>query len=240
MAYLHFVAHKDYARRLMQMGEAPGRVCSVGSLGLEGIRRLKLLNKNELENVLGFRIQDRTALVTYHPVTHEKNAASLHIHNLLCAIKACKLNVIFTLPNADPENISIVSAISKYVQNNPRSARYFTSLGQLKYLSLMKYVDLMIGNSSSGLIETIPFKLPVVNIGNRQKGRIRPANVIDCGYCRNLIITAVKKALSSDFKRKLDVMENPFGSKSVAKRIKNKLKNVKIDNIVKGFCDLPQ
>jgi UDP-hydrolysing UDP-N-acetyl-D-glucosamine 2-epimerase len=238
MAYFHFVSHKDYAKRIIQMGEFPRRVHTVGALGLEGISRLKLLSRKELEKQLGFKILNRTALVTFHPVTMERNAASGQIQSLLQAIKLCGLNAIFTMPNSDAENKVITSAISEYVLDNPESARFVISLGQLKYLSLLQYVDLMIGNSSSGLIETIPFKLPVVNIGNRQKGRIKPENVLDSGYDKESICSAVRKVFSASFKKRICRLKNPFGGKFVASRIKNRLKNEDLSNSIKGFYDL--
>ncbi|MFH1582028.1 MAG: UDP-N-acetylglucosamine 2-epimerase [Pseudomonadota bacterium] len=238
MAYLHFAAHKDYARRIIQMGEDPKRVFNCGAPGLDSIRGLKLLSKKQLEKDLGFKLGKDVALVTFHPVTMEKGTAICHIKNLLKALDVSGLRMIFTMPNADAENKVISSMIMKFVKNNPDRACAFISLGQLRYLSLMKEVGLMAGNSSSGILEAPSFKLPVVNIGSRQDGRLKPINVIDCRGDMRSILAAIRCALSANFLSEIKNVRNPFDGGSSSKKIKNVLKHFRLTSPRKAFLDL--
>ncbi|MFH1428301.1 MAG: UDP-N-acetylglucosamine 2-epimerase [Candidatus Margulisiibacteriota bacterium] len=238
MAYLHFVSHKDYARRVIQMGEDPKRVFNYGAPGLDSIKALKLLSKDELEKYLDFKLDKNTALVTYHPVTMEKGSTKEQINNLLLALDKSDLRIVFTMPNADPENDIIFKKIETFVQKNPDKSRCYTSLGQLRYLSLMQYAGVMIGNSSSGIIEAPSFQLPVVNIGSRQKGRIRAENVIDTPADPSAIARAIKKALSPVFQKNIKTLKNPFGNGTASVRIKDELKGIDLSNLQKGFYDL--
>ncbi len=238
MSHLHFTSHKDYARRVIQMGEDPKRVFNFGAPALDNINKLKLLTKIELEKDLGIKIDKNTAVVTFHPVTLKKGKAKVHIKSLLFALKRKGLKTIFTMPNADAENRAIFNEIVKYVKDNPRTSKLFMSLGQIRYLSLMRYAGLMIGNSSSGIIEAPSFKLPVVNIGDRQKGRIKARNIIDCNEDADSIIKAITRARSKRFRRALRTLINPFISRSVSERIKDVLKSVNLTDFKKGFYDL--
>jgi UDP-hydrolysing UDP-N-acetyl-D-glucosamine 2-epimerase len=238
LAYLHFVSHPVYARRVIQMGEDPRRVFDFGAPGLDNLRNLRLLGRAELEKLLGVELTDRTALVTFHPETLKKGEARRQIRNLLTALDKSGLNMIFTVPNADAENRVIFQEIGKYAGKNPARARVFRSLGRLKYLSLMKQVGLMVGNSSSGLIEAPSFKLPVVNVGSRQRGRVLAGNVINVADDPAAILKGIKVALSSNFKRKMAGIKNPFGDGRASARIVKKLKAVKLDKLDKGFYDL--
>ncbi len=238
MAYLHFASHKIYAKRVMQMGESPDRVFNFGAPALDNINKLRLLSKGELEKSLGFKIDKNTAIVTFHPVTMKKGKAREDIRNLLLALKSAGLKIIFTMPNADAENKVIINEIARYVKDNPDNSKFFASLGQIQYLSLMKYAVLMLGNSSSGIIEAPSFKLPVVNIGDRQKGRIRAKNVIDSREDAVSIGKAIAKARSASFRRSLKTMKNPLTGHSVSKRIKNVLRTADLTVIKKGFYDL--
>lgn len=238
MAHWHFVAHKQYAKRVVQLGENPNRVFCVGAVGLDSIKRTKLLDKNELERQLGFSINNNTALVTYHPVTLEKSMAARHIKSLLKALEQFNFQYIFTIPNADAENTKIFKALKRFMQRHP-SAKIYASLGTQKYFSLMKYAGLMIGNSSSGVIEAPSFKLPVVNIGSRQIGRLMFDNVINCSDDAGLIQRAIKKALSISFREKCrQLKKSDLDQGSTSKKIKNLLKRVTLSDLVKGFYDL--
>lgn len=238
MSHLHFAAHQDYARRIIQMGEDPRRVFAFGAPNIDSIKKLKLLTKKELEKVLDFKLDRDVALVTYHPVTMEKGAALKQTKILLKALDSSGLRSIFTMPNADSENRVIFREIETYVRRNPLRAKMFTSLGQIKYFSLLKYVGLMLGNSSSGIIEAPSFRLPVVNIGSRQKGRIKPENVIDVAENVESIRRAIKKATSQEFRTSLKNTINPFKERSATKKIINILKIFDLRDLKKGFFDL--
>lgn len=243
MATIHFPCTDKYAKRIKQLGEPEERIYNFGMPGLDNIYRLKLLNKEELETELNIKFRKYTAIVTYHPVTLENNTAERQIDNLLKALKEFDLQVIFTSANADTNSRIINKKIDKFVKTNPAKYRFYYSLGQIKYLSLLKYVDIMIGNSSSGITEAPCFKLPVVNIGNRQKGRVKAANIIDCDYTVNGIQKAISKGLSTDFIYKIKDMKNPydkFEDGKTSSRIKEVLKNIKINQLLlmKSFNDL--
>lgn len=240
MAHFHFVSHPAYAKRVVQMGESPKRVFHVGAPGLDHLRHTKLLTLKELEAALGIAVTKNTAVVTFHPTTLEKGAAKRQSENLLRAIQQSGIHAVFTLPNADPENRVIANLIKAYVRGNPTKAQAYASLGTVKYLSLLKHAGLMVGNSSSGIIEAPSFKLPVVNIGTRQLGRIRAKNVIDCGEDSSSILQAIRKASSERFLNSLKNLQNPFGDGRSSARIKNILKRVNISKLSKGFYDLPQ
>ena len=180
MAHLHFVAINEYKNRVIQLGENPNRVFLVGGLGIDNILKLKLLNKKELESSINFKFGKKNLLVTFHPVTFEKNSSLNQFNELLMALKKLHdTNIIFTMPNSDTDGRIIFKLIEDFVKNNPNSKSY-TSLGQLNYLSCLKYIDGVIGNSSSGLLEVPSFKIGTINIGDRQRGRIKADSVIDC------------------------------------------------------------
>ena len=239
MAYVHFSATRVYAERIIRMGENPNRVFTFGAPGLDNIKRCVLLSKKELERSLGFRIDNPTALITYHPVTLERNTSEKQTDELFRALGHFDMKIVFTMPNADADYKIIFNKIKQYVNKNKDNAKVFVSLGQVRYLSLLKYADLMIGNSSSGLIEAPSFKLPVVNIGDRQKGRIRAKNVIDCGYATLEIKKSIAKALTLEFKNSLKELKNPYRDGNAAVRIKNKLKKINLDEklLKKEFFD---
>ncbi len=237
LSYLHFVCHKDYAKRVIQMGEERSRVFNVGALGIDNIKKTKLMGKKELETSLKVKL-DNTALVTFHPTTMEPGKAKEQINALLSALSKTDMAFVITMPNADAENTSISSAISSFEIKHPDKAKAFTSLGQLRFLSLMEHSKMVIGNSSSGIIEAPSFKIPVINIGSRQDGRIKAANVIDCGNSKEEILKAVKKARSKDFIRSLRSLKNPFGDGNTASKIAGILRKVDLSDIKKDFKDL--
>lgn len=238
MASLHFVAHKDYARRVIQMGEHPDRVFVVGALGLDNIRKLKLLNRKELGRALGFDIGKDVALVTFHPETRAKGAAGKQVANLISALDRSKLRVVFTMSNADPENRVIIEKISAFVKKNGDRAKLFRSLGQKKYLSLLREAGLMVGNSSSGILEAPSFALPVVNIGRRQEGRIKAKNIIDSSSDAKAIGKAIRTAGSAGFRRSLKGLTSPFGDGRASRKVKKVLAGFDLAGTKPGFRDL--
>ena len=234
MSHLHFTATEEYKKRVIQLGEDPKRVFNVGAIGLDNIKNLKLLSKKELEKDLNVKFNEYNLLVTFHPVTLEDNTSQVQFHALLNAID--KLNdhfIVFTKANADTHGRVINNMIDKYVNKNPHRSKFFTSLGQLKYLSMMRYVNAVVGNSSSGIIEAPSFKIGTINIGDRQKGRIRAESVIDCKPEGNSIKRALNRLYSKDFQNRLKSIKNPYEGGNSAKKIKEILKNYDLNNILK-------
>ena len=227
MSHLHFASTGHYVRRIKQMGEDPKRIFCFGAPGLDNVYKLKLLNRSELLRQLGIRFDSsKLGVVTYHPVTLEKATAGRDMNELLKALtKFSEVTWIFTLPNAETGSAVIIQKIRSFVKQN-KNAYAFASLGQLKYLSLLKQADVMVGNSSSGLIEAPSFALPVVNIGDRQRGRVRAPNVIDVNSCRAVTIQpALTEALSSAFRQSLKGMKNPYGQGEASEKIVQVLKS---------------
>ena len=241
MSHIHFPAVKIYANRIIQMGEQPENVFCVGAPGLDNLNKMKFLNKIQLAKTLGLPVDMPWGVITYHPVTLEKDSAGVQIRTILSALdRYPEICWIFTLPNVDMESRVIIKSIEKYVKKNSERAFLFSSLGQLKYLSLLKTSVVMVGNSSSGIIEAPSFKLPVVNIGSRQMGRIRAKNIIDVALCEeNEIADAIDKALSERFREELKILKNPYVGGNASKKIVNVLKKVLLTNkFRKHFYDL--
>lgn len=229
MSHLHFPGAECYKERIIKMGEEAWRVFNVGQSGIENIIRLELFDKNMLENELKIKFNKVTFLITYHPVTLESENIEEQINNLLEAIVEFDAQYIFTYPNADFGSSLIIEKVNDFVNKN-KNAYIFSSLGQKKYLSLLNNVDVMIGNSSSGIIESPLFKIPVVNIGNRQKGRIRSNNIIDTGYSKMDIYSGISKALNDEnFKQGLKNIDNIYGDGTTSKKIVDVLKNINFD-----------
>lgn len=239
MSHLHFVATEPYRDRVIQMGEEPWRVHVSGAPGLDNLRALDLLSPGELEAVIGMALAVPPLLVTYHPVTREHGDAQTQIAELLAALQTTTRPIIFTYPNADAEGRIIIEAIDRFVQTHPR-AKAVVNLGTRAYLSLMRQAAAMVGNSSSGIIEAASFALPVVNIGSRQRGRLRAGNVLDCGYERQQIAAAIEKAVSAPFRESLADLTNPYGDGQAAERIVSVLRSVELDRrlTTKRFHDL--
>lgn len=220
MSHLHFTAAEEYRRRVIQLGEQPQNVYNVGALGIENIRRLKLLGKNELEKAIGFSFGELTVMVTYHPVTLENATARSQFGNLLEVLDAHKeLHVIFTKANADTDGRIINQMIDDYVSVRPERCVAFTSMGQVKYFSALQFCAAVIGNSSSGIIEAPSFGIPTVNIGDRQKGRIRASSVIDCKNTAEQIEKALALALSAQFRQSAEKTVNPYEGKCTSDKI---------------------
>lgn len=211
MSQLHFVATEAYRRRVIQLGEEPDRVFCVGGLGVDCIKKTEILSKKELETALNFKFRKRNLLFTYNPVTLDLEDSRAQIKNILCAINELEeTGCIITLPNADNGGRAIISMLREYAENNERFS-LFTSLGQQRYYSCLVYVDGVIGNSSSGLLEVPSFKKGTINIGNRQAGRLRANSIIDCQADIYDIRHALKKLFSPEFQELLASTQNPYG-----------------------------
>lgn len=241
MSYLHFTATEEYRKRVIQLGENPDRVFNTGAPGLDNIQNLKLLSKPELEESLQFKFGKKNLLVTFHPVSLERETAENQCQQLLLALdKLEDVRIIFTMPNSDTDGRIIIQLVQKYVKENGVKAAAYVSLGQLRYLSTLQYVDMVIGNSSSGLIEVPSFKIPTINIGDRQLGRIMAESVIQCEPNYEDILAAIAKGYSKEFKAQLAKTINPYGEGGASRKIKNILKQFDLkDGLKKSFYDLP-
>ncbi|MDT0554148.1 UDP-N-acetylglucosamine 2-epimerase [Urechidicola vernalis] len=240
MSQIHFTATEIYRRRVIQLGENPERVFNVGTPGLDNIHYLKLLTFDEFEKSIDFKLKKKTILITFHPVTLENNTAERQFLNLLKALDRLEnTSFIFTKPNADTNGRIIIELIDQYVTKNPLKACAFVSLGQLRYLSALKHVDVVLGNSSSGLTEAPSFGIPTINIGDRQNGRIKAESVIDCNPDVLGIAEALEKAFSHEFLINIKDVVNPYGDSGASEKIVEKLKEVDLENILKkSFYDL--
>lgn len=235
MSHIHFPATKEYAERIIQMGESPEQVFCFGTPGLDNISRLKLMDKNTLANELKINAGMNWGILTYHPVTLEKSQAKCHIKKILGVIKNFpNIYWVFTAPNADTESRDIIEAIKNFLGANTMKGKLFTSLGQLRYLSLLKNSVVMVGNSSSGIIEAPSFGLPVVNIGARQEGRIKAQNIIDVPEVNEKEISkAINRAISEDFRISFKGLKNPYGDGNASEKIVNILKTQSLSNKIK-------
>lgn len=224
MSHMHFVTNVQAAERVRQLGENPEQIYVVGSPGLDQIKRLTLLERNELEVALGFEFRRRNLLVTFHPATLETQDPAVQFQELLAALDALggDVGILFTKPNSDSHGRAIIQMIDAYVADRPH-AKAFTSLGQLRYLSAMAQVDAVVGNSSSGLYEVPSFKKPTINIGDRQKGRLRAESILDCEPKKEAIIHALQLAFEVDCSE----VVNPYGDGESSARIWSQLRACK-------------
>jgi len=239
MAHLHFVAAEEYQRRVVQLGEDPARVFVVGGLGIDNIHKLPLLGREQLEEALDFKLGKKNLLVTYHPVTLDGSESLRHMQALLDALDTLTdTNLIFTMPNADSDGRALGEMVQDYVLKHS-NARVYKSLGQLRYLSCMKHVDGVVGNSSSGLIEAPALGKGTVNIGDRQRGRLKAASVIDSAPNRDDIIAALQRLLTPQFQAEARTVRNPYGDGGAAARIATVLRDFPLTDILKKrFYDL--
>ena len=239
LSHLHFASTEEYARRIIQMGEETWRVIVSGAPSLDNLNVMPLLTKSELKDKYHIDIQNKFLLVTFHPVTLEYENVEWQINELLAALDFCGLPVVFTMPNADTNGRIIRNLIEKYTVMHSQ-VQVFENLGTQGYFSLASYASAMVGNSSSGIIEAASFKLPVVNIGTRQKGRVHANNVVDINYQRQQIIDGIEQVLTHDFRKKLDNLVNPYGDGHAAERIVERLKTISINDqlIYKPFFDI--
>jgi len=238
LSHLHFVATQEYARRVRQLGEEPWRVIVSGAPGLDNVWTIQFYARAELSELYGIRLQPPPLLVTFHPVTLQHEQAEWQVTELLAALDEAGLPVIFTKSNADTGGRIIRQKLTEFVAAHP-AAWMLDNLGTRGYFSLMKVAAAMVGNSSSGLIEAPSFELPVVNIGTRQAGRVRAANVIDVGYDRAAIIDGIRRAVRPEFRVNLGGLVNPYGDGTAAEKIVAHLKSVALDErlIMKKFYD---
>jgi len=239
MAHLHFVAASEYRNRVIQLGERPEKVFNVGGLGVDSIKRLDLLTLHELERILNFKFYPRNFLIAYHPETLGSNLNN-QLDELFSALDDLKdTGLIFTMPNSDPGGRHISRRIKEYCFSRVHT-RAYDSLGQLKFLSCMKYVDGVIGNSSSGLLEAPSLKKATINIGDRQLGRLRADSVIDCNSNKISISKAITQLLSEQFQKKIYSIESPYGNGGASEAIVKILEQESLEGLlIKKFYDIP-
>lgn len=237
-SHLHFVSTQEYARRVIQLGEEPWRVMFSGALSLDNLAAVTLLSVEELERRFPVKLDKPFLLVTFHPVTLEYERTDWHMDGLLAALGAAQMPAVLTLPNADTGRRTVLRRLQQFVGQNG-AAKMVPNLGTQAYFSMMKLAAAMVGNSSSGIIEAPSFPLPVVNIGTRQQGRLRAANVIDVGYECEQVLQGIRKACSPEFRESLRNLVNPHYAGGAATRIAERLKTVPLDErlIAKRFQD---
>ncbi len=234
MSHLHFTATEVYRNRVIQLGEHPSRVFNVGGLGVDNIKKLKLLTKEEFEKSIDFKLNKKNILVTFHPVTLEKSTAKEQFKTLLEVIDRLEdTHIIFTKANSDTDGRVINHMIDEYVKNNSHKSCGFTSLGELRYLSALQYVDAVVGNSSSGLLEAPSFKIGTINIGDRQKGRIASDSVIHCSSNFEAIEESFQLLYSSEFQKRLCFTKNPYDQGGASLKIKETIKSVDLLHLIK-------
>lgn len=240
MSQLHFPSTEEYRRRVIQLGEQPDRVFNVGALGVENIKKLPLMSKREIEESIGFKIDENTILVTYHPVTLGNHTAEYDIKEFIGALDERKdLRVIFTMPNSDTGGQVIVDAINSFVANNVDRAKAYKSLGVKRYLSVIKYAGAVVGNSSSGLVEVPSFGIPTLNIGDRQKGRMAADSVYNSNTDKASILKGIDIIMSPEFKKKASETQNPYDKAGTAQAIFDVISSYPLDQLnQKHFYDL--
>ena len=239
MSHLHFVANNLFKKRVIQLGEPPKSVFTVGGMGIDSISKIKKLSKKQLENELGVKFLKKNLLVTFHPETLTRSNKIEQISNLLNALGKLKnTSLLFTLPNADIDNKKIIKKIKEFVGAHKNSL-FIKSLGQVKYFSYIYHSDGVIGNSSSGLLEVPTFKKGSINIGDRQKGRPQAASIINCMAIEKEITLAIKKLYSKKFQESLREVISPYGKAGASLKIFKIIKKTNLKNItVKQFQDI--
>lgn len=240
MSHLHFTSTEAYRKRVIQMGESPERVFNVGAIGVENTKLVPLMTKEELEASLDFELSDKCLLVTYHPVTLENASAAEQSEHLLRALDSFKdYKILFTMPNSDTNGRIIMQKIEEYVEANTDRCKAFKSLGLKRYLSALKYVTAVVGNSSSGIIEVPSFGIPTLNIGIRQKGRIAADSVIHCGTTEEEIRQGLSHALSLEALAAAKNTVNPYEKEGTVDRIVRVIKEYPLENLlIKSFYNL--
>lgn len=240
MSHIHFVSTNEYRKRVIQLGENPACVFNVGALGIENINRIQLLDKDAFQSSINFELGDFSALVTFHPATLDKDSAENQFKILLSALKEFpELKLIITKANADADGRIINQMIDEFVSIYPERSCAFVSLGQLRYLSALKHVNMVIGNSSSGILEAPSFHIPTINIGERQRGRIMADSVIQCSNEKEAICNSIKKASDKEFLSFCKNVVNPYDNGNASEKILHVLKNMSLDDIgKKKFFDI--
>jgi GDP/UDP-N,N'-diacetylbacillosamine 2-epimerase (hydrolysing) len=236
MSSLHFTATEEYRNRVIQLGENPENVFNVGAIGIDSIKTLNLMDKAEFEASIGFKLNEKNILITYHPVTLEENSAAQHMREILAALKELKdTNFIFTYANSDKSGAIINQMIEEFVKNNSQKSCAFPSLGQLRYLSALQHVDIVLGNSSSGILEVPYFKIPTINIGDRQKGRVMPSSVFNCNANKTDILSTIQHAEKYTSSEEFTTYGIGNAAQKILDIIEKKLQSI---NLKKGFFDL--
>ena len=240
MSHLHFTSTEAYRQRVIQLGEQPDRVFYVGAIGVENIKRVPLMSQAELEDSIRFKLGEKSLLVTYHPVTLENHTAADQCQNLLEALDEFpEYKVIFTLPNSDTDGRVIIRLINEYVSLHPERCMAIPSLGLQRYLSALKCVSAVVGNSSSGIIEVPSFGIPTLDIGNRQKGRIAAESVVHCGNDSRSIIEGMQQVLSDVFRKQVKHVLNPYEKRDTTKNIYKIISTYPLENLrQKKFYDV--
>jgi len=239
MSHLHFTSTEVYRQRLLQLGEQPDTVFNVGAPGIDNIVKLPLLSKEHLAQQLKIDLSSAYFLVTYHPETLSHKSANESLKNLLVAFEAYpNYKIVITYPNADMYGRELIGTLESFAKNNKERVFVFESIGQINYLSAMKYSSLVIGNSSSGIIEAPSFHVPTVNVGDRQKGRLASETVVNCNDEVVEIINAIKWALSENFKQQTLQAKNPYGEGDACPKIVERLINHEIKTLNKPFYDI--
>lgn len=241
MSHLHFVSCQAYAERVLQMGEEPWRVFNYGSPGLDRLQGRPRASREALCEEVGLDPAQPFLLVTFHPVTLEPGEQDSQVAALLRALEQSGLAVVATYPNADTGGLRIAAALEAFAQTHPRRVRLLRNAGSRLYADLMTHAVAMVGNSSSGIGEAPSFELPVVNIGSRQDGAIKAANVIDVGYSAEDIRAGIRRAIDSAFRAGLRGLRNPYGDGNASARIAATLRDIPLDDrlLRKKFVDHP-
>lgn len=239
MSQIHFAAAEPYRQRIIRMGEAPELVFNYGAPGLDALRHTTLMAREELERALGFKLRKPTFLVTYHPLTLSDVPPASSLKNLLAALDQFpQAGIIITKPNADTHGREIVALLDEYAAARPDRVALYTSLGRVRYLSALSHADVVIGNSSSGILEAPVFRKPTVNIGDRQSGRLKAASVLDAPEQSEDIREAIEKALSPAFQSMLPGVQSLYGTAGASAKIKETLKTINLTGILmKRFHD---
>ncbi|ASV30192.1 UDP-N-acetylglucosamine 2-epimerase [Maribacter cobaltidurans] len=239
MSHLHFASSEVYRKRIIQMGEHPSRVFNVGAIGIDSIKNLKLLNKTEFQTAINYVLKPKNLLITYHPVTLENDTAAYQFKQIIKELdKLDETLLIFTKPNSDKNGKIIVKIIDDFVAQNPHKSISFQSMGQLRYLSALQFVDAVVGNSSSGILEVPYFNIPTINIGDRQKGRLMPLSVICCRPEGKEIALALEKVYDFRFLQLIRNERRVYGEGNATVKILEVLKCLKIDTLKKSFFDI--
>tara|TARA_B100001059_G_scaffold236603_1_gene288171 strand:- start:62 stop:1225 length:1164 start_codon:yes stop_codon:yes gene_type:complete len=234
MSHIHFTASEVYKNRVIQLGEQPDRVFNVGAVGIDNIKKYPLQSRKEFEKSINFKLNKKNILITFHPVTLEKSTAQEQFKNLLQVLDGYKeTHLIFTKANSDTDGRIINQMIDTYVTDHNYKAVAFKSLGQLRYLSAMQYMDAVVGNSSSGLIEVPSFRIGTINIGDRQRGRLKAKSVIDCNYSVEAIQSAFNELFSLTFQQRLQQVENPYGNGGASIKIVEIIRSFSLNGILK-------
>ncbi len=240
MSHIHFTGNEIYRKRVIQLGENPRSVFNFGATAIDNIVNMKLLERNELSSSVGIDLDEDYLMITYHPVTLEAGGAPEALNNLLEALSYfSKHKLVITYPNADTHGRKLIDILEVYAEKNPDRVLLVQSLGQLRYLSLLKYCGAVIGNSSSGIVEAPAFQVPTVNIGTRQQGRWVGDTVIQSGEGTEEIRAAIKLALTREFIDTCRQSKSPFGNGDSSQKIVDKLINYPLENIIsKSFYDI--